>query len=749
MEEVEAIVREFLAETHENLAQLEIDLVALEQDPTSPDLISSIFRTIHTVKGTCGFLGFSRLQELAHAGENLLSSWRDGEIETGSESIDLLLRVVDVLRRMLAAIDVSGSDDVEADAVAAVVEDIGTYLSTTRSAGTADTVGGTSVAAAPISAAESVPTTPETQAAPTAVHGEAIGVPRSADETVRVGVDVLDALVRQVGELVLSRNRLGRLAGEDRDPELVAVASTVRGIVNDLQATVMKTRMQPVSNAWQQLPRLVRDLSFSLGKNIELEVSGGETELDRALIEALRDPLTHVVRNAADHGIESPDQRRAAGKPETARLSLRAYRQGGSLVIEVSDDGRGIDLAAIAERAQAMGLLTADECLSMDDSDLIELVFRPGFSTAAAVSHVSGRGVGMDVVKSAVDAVRGSVQLTSRPGAGTTCRLLLPVTLAITSSVTVVVADHRFAIPQSDLTELVRIDGKTAGVEYISGAPVYRLRGQLLPVVVLADELGLSGSSDRGMGTIAVLQVGVRRLGLLVDAVLDTEDILVEPLDSRVGQLNTYVGAAILADGLVSLVLDMHAIALRAAPSATGSHDQEEGATLSGSSAGKVVEIERRQCLVTLVNGGRRIALPMDRVSRLEDFAASAIEHIGARDVVRYRGVVVPLLRLGRYLERRGSDDESAPTPLSRSVPAVVCRRGSRTVALAVDEIIDIVTETDDVELDSADARIRGAFVLQERVTEVLDVDTALLTADPHFFDSPDSLTGDQRVEVA
>ena len=513
----------------------------------------------------------------------------------------------------------------------------------------------------------------------------------------------------------------------------------------------MKTRLQPVSHAWQQLPRLVRDLSASLGKDIELEISGGETELDRTLIDALRDPLTHLVRNAADHGIEPADERRAAGKPATGRLSLRAYRQGGSLVIEVSDDGRGIDTARVVERGLATGLLTSDDAANLEDRDLIQLVFRPGFSTASEVSHVSGRGVGMDVVKSAVDAVRGSVQLTSNPGLGTTIRLLLPVTVAVTASLTVAVGEHRFALPQADLLELVLVDGVDRVVEHISGAPVFRLREQLLPVVDLGAALGLTVGAGRSAGTIAVLQVRDRMFGLLVDAVLDTEEILVEPLDARVGQLDTYVGAAILADGRVSLVLDLHAIARRAASGS--SFESAEARTLVATRTGDELETDQRRCIVATVSGGRRIALPMDRVSRLEDFVPSAVEQIGTRDVVQYRGTVIPLLRLARYLERRGNDGESAPTALVRSMPAVVYRVGDRRVALAVDEIVDIVAGSESVELDSDDVRISGAFLITGRVTEVLDVDQALLAADPTVFDSADSAAepvgDDDRVEVA
>jgi two-component system chemotaxis sensor kinase CheA len=457
--QVDAIVREFVAESYENLAQLEVDLVGLEREPGSRDLVASIFRTIHTVKGTCGFLGLPRLEELAHAGENLLSRWRDGALDTTrAEPVDLLLRMVDVLRVLLASIEATGSDDVEAEAVAAVVADIDGFLA--RSAQAQDEAGVETDTEVEARSPEAVVPTDEpdeparTSTAPVA----SAGAPR-ADDSVRVATDVLDALVRQVGELVLARNRLARLAADRRDPELLAATAAVRSVVGELQASVMKTRMQPVSHAWQGLPRLVRDLSAQLGKSLELDTSGGEVELDRALIDTLRDPLTHLVRNAADHGIETASQRRAAGKPEVGRITLRAHRQGGALVIEVADDGRGVDLARVRERAVATGLLTPEAAASRSDDELAELVFQAGFSTASAVSHVSGRGVGMDVVRSAVESVRGTVRLSTAPGEGTTCRLALPVTLAVTPSVTVEVGGQRFAIPHSDLRELVRVDG--------------------------------------------------------------------------------------------------------------------------------------------------------------------------------------------------------------------------------------------------------------------------------------------------
>lgn len=778
MEDLDAIVREFVAETYENLAQLEIDLVALEQEPTSHALVSSIFRTIHTVKGTCGFLGFNRLETLAHAGENLLSRWRDGAIDTGPEAVDLLLRMIDVLRLLLSSIDATGSDEVAGDGVQDVVEAVETFVRQSENPSPGPKGGGRRKAPAAVAAAEvpaAVSADPpaaistEPPAAVAAVAPAAVAstdprtlppaepdgseaavpaeedfgaLPRSTEETVRVGVDVLDSLMRQVGELVLSRNRLGRLAADMGDPDLLALTSTVRGVVNELQTSVMKTRMQPVSNAWAQLPRLVRDLSASLGKQVTLETSGGDTEIDRTLLGALRDPLIHVVRNAVDHGIEGPDERRAAGKAEGGLLRLRAYQEGGLLVLEATDDGRGIDLARIGARAESLGMVPQGET-GLNDSELIELLFRPGFSTAEAVSHISGRGVGMDVVRTTVEAAGGSVRITSRPGQGTTCRLQLPVTLAVTPSATVVVGPHRFVIPQADLRELVRLDGKAGAVEHVSGAAVYRLRDQLLPLVMLDAALELAQPVTGAVGTIAVLQVGDRSVGLVVDAVLDTEEVVVEPLDPRIGHLNVYSGAAILGDGRVSLVLDTHAIAQRAAPART---EPSEG--FAAPQAAPAATAARRRYLVTKVNGGRRIALPMERVARLEDFDLSTVERMGGRDVVQYRGTVVPMLRLGDFLDRRSAEAESAPTSITRSVPAVVFATRTRTVALAVDEIVDIVDEGADVELDSDDPRIVGAAILQDRVTELLNVDAALLAADPLFL-SEAGLSVAARADVA
>ncbi len=733
MEGLHAVIREFVAESMDNVVRLEVDLVALEQDPSSRELVSEIFRTFHTVKGTCGFLGFPRLESLAHAGESLLSDWRDGLIEAGSDTVDLLLRTVDALRRLLAAIDGSGTDDIEGDLASPVVDDITAYLLRARAAQPGP------------SALASLPKAGEAEPLPASDGPTPTGAARLSVETVRVGADVLDALVRQVGELVLTRNRLGRLTGEHRDPELVAVTTSLRGVVTELQATVMKTRMQPVSNAWQHVPRLVRELSASLGKTIDLQIAGGETELDRALIDSLRDPLTHVVRNAVDHGIESSEDRLAAGKPAAGRVSLRAFRQGGSLVVEVSDDGHGIDSAQVSQRAQALGLLTPEQVAELDDEEIVGVVFRPGFSTARALSHVSGRGVGMDAVRSALDALRGSVRLTTGAGEGTTCRLTLPVTLAITAAVTVTVAGQRFAIPQADLRELVRVDGGLSVVERISGAPVYRLRGTLLPLVVLGTELGLAGTDRAQVGTIAVLQVGGHALGLLVDGVLDTEEILVEPLDRRLGHLGAYVGAAILADGQVSLVLDVHAIAERAVPAvADASASQEAGQPLPARPSGD----QGRQCLVAAV-GGRRVALPMEGVARLEDFPQSTVETVQAKEFVQYGGSVVPFLRLAGYLDRRGSGPGHAPPAvLDRSVPAVVYRRGARSVVLGVDEIIDVVNECGVTDSAPRDGHAPATFVLDGRITELIDAHAALLAADPHFFDPAATPPGDHQREV-
>ncbi|HEY0356968.1 MAG TPA: chemotaxis protein CheW [Mycobacteriales bacterium] len=780
MDGMDEIVQEFVIESHENLDQLDRDLVALEQSPGSRELLSSIFRTIHTIKGTSGFLAFGRLESVAHVGENLLSRLRDGVQEMTPGTTDVLLAMVDVIRELLETIERTGAEgevpvETVVARVTAVIEGTSAPAAaepapapepepaptlvevsveapakkpTRKRAPRAAKVAAAEVAAPQVTAvvAEPRPAAPvapdlvapdlavEVPAALAAVHepepGE-IPARRSATESsIRVDVDLLDSLMRLVGELVLTRNQVVRSAATQTDVALVRATQRLNLITTELQENVMKTRMQPIDNLWSKLPRVIRDLSNQLGKQVVLEMHGKETELDRTLLEAVKDPLTHLVRNAVDHGIETPDKRVAAGKAATGILGLRAYHEGGHVVVEVIDDGAGIDPENIGRIAVQRGLVTADQLGRMRREEILDLLFRAGFSTATHVTNVSGRGVGMDVVRTNIEKIGGMVDVESTIGEGTTWRLTIPLTLAIVQALTVECAGERYAIPQVAVHELVSVDTAGTGVEYVAGAPVYRLRGKLLPLVRMDDALGVGGRETTGPVFLAVVQADGRRFGMVVDRVLNTEEIVVKPLSSRLKGAGVYAGATILGDGRVALILDVQALARRTqlAAEAVAAVEAETDAKATA----EVVDTVR---LLVASVGDRRVAVPLDSVTRLEDFPLSAVEHVGHREVVQYRGEIMPLVRLGRLL---GNYDETQ----GESLPVVVYSENGRSVALAVDRIVDIIDGNVDARSDLDDSGLIGSAVIQKKVTEMLDVRQAILAADPRFFESADARVG-------
>ena len=528
MVNLDEAVQEFLIESRENLDQLDRDFVALETTPGNREKTAAIFRTIHTIKGTAGFLGFSKLESLTHAGESLLSHVRDGTIILDADLTSALLAMVDRVRAMLKLVEATGTDgDVSHDDLITRLNE----LRTTRAAAGKATsppapAPGTSSPPAPAAAAKTAPTPPPAAAAatasatppaaspapaaptPAAVGPSAAGTkPPSAappkpapapaapeastsDLNVRVDVGLLDKLMNLVGELVLARNQLVQIGARIEDQAFTSASQRLSLITTELQENVMKTRMQPIGTVWSKLPRVVRDLAIQLGKQVRLEMVGQETELDRTILEAIKDALTHIVRNSVDHGIEQPDVRAAAGKPKTGTLTLRAFHEGGQVNVEISDDGAGVNVEAVKRKAVERGLVSAERAARMGDFELTQLIFMPGFSTAEKVSNISGRGVGMDVVKTNVERIGGTVDVMNRPGQGTTLRIKIPLTLAIIPALIVASGGQRYAIPQVNLVELVRIEADAAqGIERVQGSAFFRLRGELLPLVFLGDQL--------------------------------------------------------------------------------------------------------------------------------------------------------------------------------------------------------------------------------------------------------------------
>ena len=729
MDENDEVLQEFLVESHENLDRLDQDLVALEQAPDDVETLSSIFRTIHTIKGTCGFLGFGRLESVTHVGENLLGRLRDREMVLDATVVSALLRLVDAVRGMLALIEATGAEG-EGD-YTELVDELGRLAA--REVPRLGEVLVEKHVATPEQIEQAVQAqeqgdgrqlgellVDEGVVRPNdlidALQTQAEARSGLADQSIRVDVALLDKLMNLVGELVLARNRVLQFTRADSDPGFVTTSQRLNLITSELQEGVMKTRMQPVGTIWSKFPRVVRDLSHQLGKRVRIEMEGEDTELDKTIIEAIKDPLTHIVRNSVDHGIETPEQRAAAGKPEEGRLFLRAFHEGGQVNIEVTDDGAGIDLERVRARAVERNLLSADQAARMGEREVANLIFLPGFSTAAAVTNISGRGVGMDVVKTSVEKIGGTVDLQPRLGQGTTLRIRIPLTLAIIPALIVVTDGDRYAIPQVNLLELVRLEGEQArtAVEHIHDTKVYRLRGNLLPLVDLRHELGL-GTRPEGedeVMNIVVLQAEDRQFGLVVEGVTDTEEIVVKPLGRQLKGIPTFAGATIMGDGRLALILDVLGLAQRARVVTEG----RERAAVGSASSSDAADDSTQSLVVLRVGKDGRVALPLSRVARLEEFERSRVERGSGLDVIQYRGEILPLVDVAHALGTAPADD--APELLQ----VVVHTEGGRSVGLVVDEIVDIVEEHVEVGAVSRRRGLLGSAVVQGRVTDLLDV---------------------------
>ncbi|HKT87244.1 MAG TPA: chemotaxis protein CheA [Candidatus Sulfotelmatobacter sp.] len=793
------IVKDFLIESRENLDRLDQELVSLESNPTSKDLLSSIFRTIHTIKGSCGFLGFTHLEKVAHVGESLLSKLRDGELRLDAEITSGLLAMVDAVRRMLDEIQATerdGDNDypellarlqtlqqagpkakggpvvpiaekpeivpprgeiriVEAEAPAPVVVEAPASPQPAQSAPPATAsdavpgqylpsptkIGGLLVERGCIAPENLAFALQEQERGDRRRVGEilvALGFCRADDinsamqvldsrgrnagvETVRVGVELLDTLMNLIGELVLARNQLLQVAASTPDSAVQPVSQRMNLIVTEVQEQVMKTRMQPIGNLWNKFPRTVRDLALNCGKEAHLEMEGQDTELDRTILEAIKDPLTHLIRNAIDHGIELPEARKKAGKDPTGRLKLRAYHEGGKVHIEISDDGAGLNVEKLRKKALERGLITPQQVALMAERDIFNLIFLPGFSTAEKVTNVSGRGVGMDVVKTNVERISGTIDVQSAAGRGTTVHVSIPLTLAIVPALIVNCHGERFAIPQISVLELVGLDAGASNqkVEVVQGAPVYRLRGNLLPLVYLDRELCLvpaEGTNLSSMSDIVVLQAENRQFGLVVDEILDTEEIVVKPLGGQLKGIEAFSGATIMGDGRVALILDIVGLAQRAkvlAEARQGAHEKREQAVRSDGAA-------QVQTLLLARHGSiGQVAIPLSTVARLEGFPSNVVKRIGSREVMQYRDQIIPLVRLSEALpvsaglEASNADD---------AIEVVIYSEGDRTVGLIVDGIVDIVEERATIDRLASRPGVVGSFAKQDQITELLDL---------------------------
>jgi two-component system chemotaxis sensor kinase CheA len=730
------VIREFLVESYENLSRLDQELVELEKHPKDSALLASIFRTMHTIKGTCGFLSFSTLEKIAHQAESLLSQLRDGQRELSLPLVSLILETVDATRKVLTSIEASGEEGPDH------FEDL-----TERLRAAAQSTPGVESHSSP-GVLIGIPVEPQDDngspelAEDKKPEEDAAKSSAVADANIRVGVGLLDKLMDLVGELVLTRNQILQFNTEREDAALNATSQRLNLITTELQEGVMKTRMQPIGMVWNKLPRVVRDMAVSLGKQVRLDMDGAETELDRTIIEAIKDPLVHLVRNSCDHGIESPEVRVRAGKPPQGRLSLRAYHEGGQVNIEIGDDGAGIDVARVKQKAIEKGFLRPEQAEKLSDREVLNLIFQPGFSTAQTVTNVSGRGVGMDVVKSHIEKIGGIVDIVSRIGEGSTVKLKIPLTLAIIPGLVITSGGERFVIPQVSLLELIRLEGDSGEkhIERVHGTPVYRRRGSLLPITYLNQVLGLKSTEHGEAVNMVVLQAEDRQFGLVVDGINDTQEIVVKPLGKQLKGLTVYAGATIMGDGRVALILDVLGIGQRSGV-LSESREQSRAATEQKAQAAT----EQQRLLLFRAGPFERLAVPLSLVARLEEFPQSSIERASGCQVVQYRNRILPLVPLRAVLDSGVPDQSETVDP----VQVIVFNDGDRSVGLVVDQILDVAEEAVTVRQKTGRKGLLGSAVVGKRVADFLDLSQVIQAAAGDWFQGASEPTSGKKILVA
>jgi two-component system, chemotaxis family, sensor kinase CheA len=853
------MIQEFVTECRENLEQFDKDLINLESDSNPSVLMESIFRTIHTIKGSCGLVGFVKLESITHVAENLLGKIQQDKVTPSREVIDVLQKLSDSVRRICTCLAnqgnegdqdfseliisleslqsdenskasssngigtkslferIGGQEAIDATVnifytkvlndnrinhffentdlnhlfnkqkafltlafggpsqydgkglreahkhlvekglneshFEAVIENLGATLKELKvpdelieeAACIALSVKGDVLNQTPsappkketIQANEAVDILPE-NVKPVSTNGNAKKAatagkkeePKLEDSSIRVDVQLLDKLMNLVGELVLARNQIMLLSDTHQNPTFMETSQHLNLVTSSLQEGVMKTRMQPIGGIWGKFPRIVRDLSMECGKKIRLETEGKETELDKTLIEAIKDPLTHIIRNSVDHGIEKPDIRRDQGKPEEGVLKLKAYHEGGQVIVEITDDGGGIDSSILKEKALSKGLITSEQVAKMTDRESVNLIFLAGLSTAKKVTNVSGRGVGMDVVKTNIEKIGGTVDINTTMGEGTTLKVKIPLTLAIIPALIVSTGGNQYAIPQVNLLELVRLEKEQSesAIELIQGTPVYRLRGNLLPIVSLHDELGfVKKDTDQTVTNIVVLNANGRQFGLVVEEICDSEEIVVKPLGSQLKGISAFSGATIMGDGRIALILDIMGLAQKAQ---VIQENQEQSATKTNGADPASSHTANKETLLIFKFGKQgRSSIPLSAVARLEEFKCSDIERSGKNKVIQYREEIIPLIYLEEFF------DSSKEIGQREVIQAVIYTQQNKSVALVVDKILDIVEESITVKRTFSRMGILGTVVVQDKVTDLINMESIVRKMDPTFFD--------------
>ncbi len=741
------LLREFLTETNESLGVVDVELVRFEQEPNNANILANIFRLVHTIKGTCGFLGLPRLEALTHAAEALMGKFREGLPVTG-EAVTLILFTIDRIKEILDELEKHqkeppGSDEDLIDKLHAILQ---------QTPFTAPTPPGTvgslveqklerplrpgEVSLDDLERAFRDTPGPEplkaTAAAAKAASGqkprddENASDSKVASQSIRVNVDTLEQLMTMVSELVLTRNQLLEMVRRHEDSEFKVPLQRLSSVTAELQEGVMKTRMQPVGNAWQKLPRIVRDLSTELGKQIELELNGADTELDRQVLDLIKDPLTHMVRNSADHGLETTEHRRAAGKPEKGTIRLSAYHEGGYIIIEIADDGRGLDTERIKAKAIANGLVSEADADKMSEAQIQRFIFTPGFSTVSTVTSVSGRGVGMDVVRANIDQIGGTIDVRSVQGRGMTVTIKIPLTLAIIAALIVEAGGHRFAIPQLSVVELVRARGNSEHrIERIKDAAMLRLRHKLLPLSKLSHLLDLDRDKpqDSDTGFIIVTQVGSETFGVVVDSVFHTEEIVVKPMSTMLRHIGLFSGNTILGDGSVILIVDPNGLAQAVGTTARASSQLGEEAEA------EAAEIKQSTSMLVFRAGSPQPrAVPLSLITRLEEIDVNRMEFSNGRYVVQYRGQLMPLIPINDAMQVKSHGQQSL----------LVFSDEGRSMGLMVDEIIDIVDDTLNIEVRGNRPGVLGSAVIKGQATEIIDIEHYLPLAFEDWFRSKD-----------
>ncbi|MGH1455751.1 MAG: hybrid sensor histidine kinase/response regulator [Alphaproteobacteria bacterium] len=785
------LIVEFITETNESLEELDVDLVNLEQNPNDKDLLGKIFRLMHTIKGTCGFLALPRLEKVAHHAENVLGRFRDGDLEVTPGYVTLIFESIDQIKYIVGEIEETSKEPEGSDKE--LIARLDAAYEGKDVSGNASNVG-ESTSAAPV---EALPTIEEKELAPgeaslaelEAAFASAPGMDgivnpadlqdatetpppppppppikaekektsnkpeaksATANQTLRVNVDVLEDLMTMVSELVLTRNQLLQIVRANGETEFTTPLQRLNHVVSELQEGVMKTRMQPIGNAWSKLPRIIRDLSIELDKKIDLEMRGQDTELDRQVLEMIKDPLTHMVRNSGDHGIETPAERVAAGKPENGKILLNAFHEGGHILIQISDDGKGLPEDKIRDKIISNGLATADELAEMSSQQIQQFIFKAGFSTAAAVTSVSGRGVGMDVVRTNIEKIGGSIELKSTEGKGSTFTIKIPLTLAIVSALIVEASGERFAIPQLSVRELVMISENSDNhIEYIKGIPVFRLRDRLLPLVSLNTVLGLGddgilneeqviakdveAQSDeedsieaievaklpRKNLYIVIAQVGAYDFGIIVDKVFDTEEIVVKPVAQILKNMTLFSGNTILGDGSVIMILDPNGIA-----SASGNLDADTQDSSSAVEEHKSDSAKKTSLLLFDVGDNTPKAVPLSLVARLENVQMNNVEYSSGQMMVQYRGSLMPLVTFNSSINLEGEKEK----------PVLVFADKGVSMGIIVNDIIDIIEERVDVQLSTSQNGLLGSAIINGSATDVVDITYFLNSVGQNWF---------------